>query len=69
MYIQDFAALLLPASAPFVRLGLAVGATVSSVLARTAGLFGFWAPRSAVHESAHQAPSEAASDAGLYKDD
>ncbi|KAF8966142.1 hypothetical protein BDZ97DRAFT_1756841 [Flammula alnicola] len=64
---EDFAALLLPASAPFVRFGLAAGGIISNLLVRGANLFGYWRP-SASTEEAWQ-PFEAPSEAGLYKDE
>ncbi|KDR72910.1 hypothetical protein GALMADRAFT_252251 [Galerina marginata CBS 339.88] len=60
-HTEDFAALLLPISAPFIRIGLTLGGVVSNLLARTANTFGYWRP------SEDQAtPSHAPSEAGLY---
>ncbi|PPQ77837.1 hypothetical protein CVT25_015331 [Psilocybe cyanescens] len=61
---EDFAALLLPTTAPFVRFGLTVGGVVSNILARGANMLGFWRPAGELEDPgiASHAPSEA----GLY---
>jgi hypothetical protein len=41
---QDFAALLLPASAPFIRRGLTVGTVLSNLFVRGANMLGYWRP-------------------------
>ncbi|KAF4622633.1 hypothetical protein D9613_009275 [Agrocybe pediades] len=63
---EDFAALLVPATAPFVRFGLTIGGVASNVLARTASIFGFWAPSV---ESDEALPSYTPSETGLYDKD
>lgn len=66
-FTQDFSALLLPASAPFIRFGLTVGGVVSNILARGANALGYWRP---LAEPEREALSHAPSESGLYdKDD
>ena len=41
---QDFAALLWPASAPFIHMGLTAGTTLSNLFVRGANILGYWRP-------------------------
>ncbi|KAF8197124.1 hypothetical protein BJ912DRAFT_954843 [Pholiota molesta] len=74
-HTDDFAALLLPPIAPFIRLALVIAGILSSIFASLAQLFGLWAPspgHRAQEVNGHIEPSEAAGEAGLYgnvKDD
>ncbi|KAH9475234.1 hypothetical protein JR316_0012345 [Psilocybe cubensis] len=61
---EDFAALLVPVTAPFVRFGLTVGGVVSNILARGANMLGYWRPIGDVEEPG--IPSVAPSESGLY---
>ncbi|KAF8151767.1 hypothetical protein B0H34DRAFT_823324 [Crassisporium funariophilum] len=63
---EDFAALLFPHVAPFVRYGLAAGGMVSNIMYQAASLLGFWSPQfPAVDADSEPTPSEA----GLYDKD
>ncbi|KAF8906970.1 hypothetical protein CPB84DRAFT_1704369 [Gymnopilus junonius] len=63
-HTEDFAALLLPMSAPFVRFGLTVAGVISNLLAQTANIFGYWRP--AGEPDTQVIPSYNPSEAGLY---
>jgi len=58
---EDFAALLLPASAPFIRLGLTAGTVLSNILIRAANVLGFW--RLSLDDTQRSSPP---SEVGLY---
>ncbi|KAF5319214.1 hypothetical protein D9619_008726 [Psilocybe cf. subviscida] len=64
---DDFGALLLPISAPFIRFGLTTAGVVSNVSVRLANLFGYWRPGGTHEQDAGgQQQSAAPSEAGLY---
>ena len=66
--LQDFAALLLPPIAPFVKCALGFSGLVSNVLAQGAQILGYWKVTAVTNVESEQA-SFSSQDSHLYEPD